>query len=89
MLADAEDKGVVEHYVGTLGLRNVEIVPLGMRRWVECQERIRRIATGVCHGQTEGQGMRVHFVGVLCLLAYIFKTSRRDLPSGPLVQRKS
>jgi hypothetical protein len=80
MLANAKDKRVVEHYVGTLRLCNIEIVPLGVRRGMECQERIRGIATGMCHGQTKGQSMRIHLVRVLSMLDFIFETSSRNIP---------
>jgi hypothetical protein len=33
-LADAEDEGVVQSYVRALRLRNIEIMPLSMRRRV-------------------------------------------------------
>lgn len=35
MLSNTEDEGIVERYVGTLRLSHVQIVPLGVRSWVQ------------------------------------------------------
>ena len=62
MLPDGKDKGVVEGEIGALGLRNIQIVPLRMRRRVESQERVWRIASSVHQRQANSQGMRIHLV---------------------------
>ena len=54
MLADTEDERVVENEVGALGLSDVEVVALGVGRWMECQERVRRVVAGVSYWEADG-----------------------------------
>lgn len=54
MLADAEDEGVVEDEIGALGLRDVEVVALGVWGGVQRQERVGRVAAGMGYGQADG-----------------------------------
>jgi len=50
MLANAEDKSVVDDEALTLRLDDIEIVTLGMRSRVTDQEVERRVLTGVRKG---------------------------------------
>lgn len=53
-MADAEDKGVVEHKVRALRLCDVEIMALSVWRWVKRQEGVWRVAASVRDWETNG-----------------------------------
>jgi len=90
MLADAEDKSVVNDETLTLWLDDVEVVALSMRSWVANQEVERWILTGVGEGQTNCERVRVVFDGVL---THISRNSAygpdENLPSIPSCPRRS
>ncbi len=59
MLADGKDEGVVHGQAFALGLRDVEIVALGMGCWVSEEKFIGGVVAGMDYGDGEGDGMRV------------------------------
>jgi hypothetical protein len=65
VLADTEHVGVIECKIGALRLCDVEVVPLGMRRWVERQEGVGRVTSSVCQGEAERKTVWVMLVRVL------------------------
>jgi hypothetical protein len=69
VLANAEDKCVVQCQVCALWLGDVEIVALSMWRGVQRQEGVRRVAASVLHRQTKSQGVWVLFVRVLLIVS--------------------
>jgi hypothetical protein len=58
MLTNGKYEGVVDCKPSTLGLHDVEIVTLGMRRWMAHKELVRRILASVDNGERESKRMR-------------------------------
>lgn len=64
MLADVEDEGVVHDQALALGLDDVEVVALGVRRGVADEEVVGRVLPDVGEWEGEGEGVRVVFDAV-------------------------
>jgi len=64
VLSDGEDEGVVHSQPGALGLRDVEVMALGVWGGVAEEELVGRVVTAVDDGDGEGEGVRVVFDGV-------------------------
>lgn len=65
MLPHGEDEGVVDGEAVALGLRDVEVVALGVGGWVADYEVVGGVGAGVREGKGEGEGVGVLFYGVL------------------------
>lgn len=91
MLAYGEHKGVVHNQVATLGLCDVEIMALRVRRRVSCQECVRRILAGMSYRQCKAESVRIRLDGVLFKLVNSSKLQAVVLhsPSSPVSRHRS
>jgi hypothetical protein len=64
VLSHGEDKGIVDREAGALGLHDVQIVSLGVRRGMTQDKVVWRVFSRVHHWQSEGHWMRDVAAGV-------------------------
>lgn len=95
MLADAEDEGVVDDQAGALGLCDVQVVALGVRRWVAGYESVRWVLSGVGDGQCQSKRMWVVLVRMLFTVSAsvsaegILGRDNINIPSDRACRRRS